>query len=280
MSTVDPASGLRPIDITLSTRSYLDALWRRRDFMVAMPAENLRAQHQNTFLGNLWHLANPLLTVGVYALVFGVILGVNRGIDNYVLWLTVGVFAYQLTSSSVLAGATSISSNQGLMRAIRFPRALLPISSVIGSRLKFGFQMGAVSIVALLTGEGLSRRLLVLPLVLLVQTMLDLGGAFIAARMNDSFRDVQQLIPFAFRLLQFVSGVMFPIDRYAESDHVWVHRLVVWNPMVRLLEMYRWVFLGTPMSASAVVQCVGVSALILVVGFRFFVAAEHRYGRP
>lgn len=280
MNTIDPPAGLRPITVTLSTRDYLEALWRRRDFMVAMPAENIRAQHQNTFLGNIWHLANPLLTVGVYLIVFGGLLGVDRGIDNYLLWLTVGVFTYNLTSSTVLGGATAIGANQGLMRAIRFPRALLPISIVVGKLLTFAFELGAVAAVALLTGEGLSKRLVALPLVIAVHTMLNLGGAFIAARLNDSFRDMQQIIPFLFRLLQFVSGVMYPIERYTDSSHAWVHRLVVWNPIVHLLELYRWVFLGTPVTLGATLRCVAVSAVVLVVGFRYFVAAEHRYGRP
>lgn len=279
MSTVDPAAGLHPIDITLSTRAYLEALWQRRDFAIAMPAESIRAKHQNTFLGNVWHLGNPLLTVGVYLIVFGGMLGVDRGIDNYLLWLTVGVFTYRLTSACVLDGATSIGSNQGLMRALKFPRALLPISVVIGEVLTFGFELAAIGVVAIVTGEGLSRRVLALPLILVVHMMLNLGGAFIAARLNDSFRDMQQIIPFVFRLLQFVSGVMYPIDRYADSGHAWVHTFVVWNPLVHILEMYRWVFLGTPIDVGATVLTVCISAGVLVFGFRYFVAAEHRYGR-
>ncbi len=83
---------------------------------------------QDTLLGNLWHLGNPLLSVAVYYLIFGVVLGVTRGIDNYILWLSIGVFAFGLTTSTVLGGATSIASNKGLIRSIRFPRALLTVS--------------------------------------------------------------------------------------------------------------------------------------------------------
>lgn len=280
MSTFDPAAGLRPTDATLSARAYLQALWRRRDFAVAMPAETIRSRHQNTFLGNVWHLGNPLLTVGVYLIVFGGLLGADRGIDNYLLWLTVGVFTYRLTSSSVLGGSTAITSNQGLMRALKFPRALLPISVVIGEILTFGFELAAIAVVAVATGQGLSSRLLALPFVLAVHTMLNLGGAFIAARLSDGFRDMQQIIPFLFRLLQFVSGVMYPIGRYADSDHAWLHRFVVWNPIVHILEMYRWVFMAAPVDVPSALLSIGTSAAVLVFGFRFFVAAEHRYGRP
>jgi teichoic acid transport system permease protein len=280
MEAMDTPTGLSPVDVTVSARPYLGAMWRRRDFAVAMPAETVRAKHQNTLLGNLWHLGNPLLTVGVYLLVFGFVLGVDRGMDNYLLWLTVGVFAYRLTSGCVLGGATSISSNMGLIRAIRFPRALLPVSVIIGELMTFVFELGAVAAVALATGEGVSRRWLALPVVVAIHTMFNLGGAFIAARLNDSFRDMQQIIPFIFRLGQFVSGVMYPVARFAETDNVWVQRFVAWNPIVYLLDLYRWVFLGAPIDVALTARTVVVSALTLVFGFRFFLAAEHRYGRP
>lgn len=271
---------LRPIDTTTSMRAYLESLWQRRDFAIAMPAETIRSKHQNTLLGNLWHLGNPLLTVAVYLVVFGGLLGASRGIENYLLWLTVGVFSYRLTSAAVLGGATAVSSNQGLMRAIRFPRALLPISVVVGETLTFGFELGAMGAVALATGEGFSRRWLALPVIVLGHSMLNLGGAFISARLNDSFRDMQQIIPFLFRLLQFLSGVMYPIDLLADGGPGWLRPFIVWNPIVWILDLYRWAFMGTPIDVGGTVSALLVSAAVLVFGFRFFVAAEHRYGRP
>lgn len=279
-TTHDPAAQLRPLNAQLSPVEYLTAMWDRRDFAIAMPVEELRSTHQNTLLGNIWHLGNPMLTVGVYYLVFGVILKSNRGIDNYVLWLTVGVFAFQLTSSTITAGANSIAANQGLMRSIRFPRALLPISVVLSRLITFAFQLGVLGVVALLTGAGVSQRWVMLPVVLAVHTAFNLGGAFIAARLNDAFRDVQQLIPYVFHLLRYVSGVMFPLTAFlSASDHPLMRRYVQWNPLRQILDLYRWVFLGTPISLSEVVQITAVSTVLLWVGFAFFRGAEWRYGR-
>jgi teichoic acid transport system permease protein len=107
---------------------------------------------------NLRHLVNPLLTVAVYYLVFGVFLKANRGIDNYLRRLTVDVFTFGLTTRSILDGATSITANVGLMRAMRFPRALLPVSTVLARLLTFGFELLAIGFGAVVTGQGLSRR--------------------------------------------------------------------------------------------------------------------------
>jgi teichoic acid transport system permease protein len=281
MATTAPDAHLRPLDAKRSTFEYLRQMWARRDFVVAMPMEEVRATHQNTLLGNVWHLGNPMLSVGVYYLVFGVILNANRGVDNYILWLMVGVFAFGLTQRTVLGGATSIAANQGLMRAIRFPRALLPVSVVISRLLTFGFELSVLAVVAVLTGEGVSLRWLLLPAVLLVHSALNLGGAFFAARLNDSFRDVQQLIPFIFRLLIYVTGVMFPLDAYLHRDNIpdIARTIINVNPLVVVLEMYRWVFLGTEVELDRLVQLIVVSALVLAAGFAYFRGAEHRYGR-
>lgn len=272
---------LRAMHARLPMGEYLRAMWARRDFVVAMPMEEVRNTHQNTLLGNIWHLGNPLLTVAVYYLVFGVLLSVDRHIDNYILWLMVGVFAFGLTQKTVLGGATAISANQGLMRAIRFPRALLPLSITISRLLTFGFELAVLAAVTLATGEGINLRWLALPAVLALHTALNLGGAFFAARLNDSFRDVQQIIPFVFRLLMYVSGVMFPLETYLEGDRVpdIVRTAINLNPMVAVLELYRWVFLGMAVELDRLAWLIVGTVITLVAGFLFFRGNESRYGR-
>lgn len=277
--TSDADAHLRPLIQSPTMREYLAEIWARRDFGFALPFEQLRSSHLNTLLGNVWHLGNPLLTAGVYYFIFGVFFGANTQIENYVLWLVIGVFTYGLTASSVLGGARSIHDGQGLMRSFRFPRAILPISNVIGNVLTFAFQFAVIVLVAFLSGVGVSNRWFALPVILAIHSALNLGGALIAARLNESAQDVQQLIPFVFRLLQYTSGVMFSVDRILATDNVWLRRLVLYNPLVSLIDMYRWAIMGTPVATAGVVSASLISVAVLVFGLRFFRAAEHRYGR-
>lgn len=281
MASTDPAANLQPLNAHLPAGQYLAAMWSRRDLAVALPVEEVRAAHQNTLLGNVWHLANPMLSVAVYYLVFGVILNVSGSTPNYILWLMIGVFAFGLTNKCVLGGATSISSNQGLMRSIRFPRALLPVSVIVSKLITFSFELLVLAAVALATGQSITSRWLLLPLVLSLHSALNLGGAFIAARLNDSFRDVEQIIPFLLRLLTYLSGVMFPLDRFLAGDQhgSLLSTLIRVNPLVAVLDMYRWVFLGTTVTVNELVRLVVVTGVILVFGFYFFRSAESRYGR-
>ena len=282
MDDNDPASGLTSINASVPTAQYLAAMWDRREFAIDVPLEQLRSQHRTTLLGNLWHLVNPLLTVGIYYLVFGVLLKVDKGIDHFLVWLTIGVFAFRHTQSAVQAGATALSANMGLIRAIRFPRALLPISVVITQLMTFLVELGVLALLSTVAGGGISRRWLLLPLVIAVHAALNLGGAFIAARLNEAFRDIQQILPYVFRILLYLSGVMFPIERLLAdnlSSAGWAARLVSLNPVLRVIELYRWVFLGTPLDIGGILRTAALAALVLWFGFRYFRAAEWRYGR-
>ncbi len=113
-------------------------MWERRSFASAMPLEEIRTSHQDTLLGNVWHLVNPMLSVAVYYLVFAVFLNANRGIDNYVLWMMIGVFTFGLTNRSE---ARRCHCDHQQCRTDAFDadsRALLPVSAVFGRLLTFG----------------------------------------------------------------------------------------------------------------------------------------------
>lgn len=274
-------SRLTSINTPLSTPKYLAAMWERRRFAIEVPLEELRSAHKLTLLGNVWHLGNPLLLIGVYYLIFGVIFGVDKGVDHFLLWLTIGVFVFSLTSSTIRGGANAITSNTGLIKAMRFPRALLPVSVVASELLTFLIKIAVVAGLVVLSGIGFSERWLLLPLVILVHTALNLGGAMITARLNDAFKDIQQIIPFVFQLLRYVSGVMFPIDQLLKAfgDNGLASTLVSFNPIMRIIELYRWVFLGTALDWGSMARTAGLAVLVLWFGFRFFRAAEWRYGR-
>ena len=120
-----------------SFMSYISKLAERREFIIKVPKHELRSQQMGTLLGNVWHLLNPILSIAVYALIFGVILKVDRGVNNFVSFVAVGVFIFSFTQKSVITGSQSLIKNRGLIRSISFPRALLPITSVTTEFLAF-----------------------------------------------------------------------------------------------------------------------------------------------
>ena len=105
----------------LSLSEYLKRLWSHRHFMMRVPLEDLRAQNSHTFLGSIWLVLNPLLQVGVYFLVFGLIIPMDRGVDQYLVFLTIGVFVFFYSQRVISECTRSLVINVGLIRTIHFP---------------------------------------------------------------------------------------------------------------------------------------------------------------
>lgn len=273
------AAGLSRLDAIPADEDYLADVWHRRDFLFALPREQLRSRHQDTFLGNLWHLVNPLLSVAVYFVIFGVLLDATMGMSNYLGFLTIGVFTYGLTQGCVVDGAEAISGNLGLIRSIKFPRAVLPIATVISHVMAFGPTMLVLAAVLILTGESISIRWLFLPAIVGLHSVFNLGMVFFISRLNEAYRDVKRIVPFIFRLLIYISGAMFPIEKYAERAWGPVRVLIQFNPVRRLIDLYRWALMGGTISLNSVAFIVVVSSLFVMWGFRYFKAAELEYGR-
>lgn len=271
------AHGLEPVDARQSLAQYVKDLWSRREFVVAIPTMNLRAENMDTLLGNLWHLLNPALLVAVYYLIFGLLLGVDRGLDNFLAFLAIGVFAFQWTQKSTLSGAVAIIKNRGLIESIQFPRAVLPISATIERTIAFLPTLAVLAAVLLFTGEQPAWRwLAILPLVAL-QAVFNLGAAFVAARCTAVFRDMQNVLPFLFRLAFYASGILYPLSRYVSDEPLL--RLASINPLYSFVSLQRAALLAEDWRVEWVVSTLAWTALLLVGGFLFFRRGETSYGR-
>ena len=160
---------------SVSLSEYLKRLWAHRHFMIRVPLEDLRAQNSHTFLGGIWLVLNPLLQVGVYFLVFGLIMPIDRGVDQYLVFLTIGVFVFFNSQRVISESTRSLVVNVGLIRTVHFPRAVLPMSATVGQALAFIPVFVVMTIVVLAYGNGPHVRwLLILP-VFEIQNAFSLG---------------------------------------------------------------------------------------------------------
>ncbi|MEM8704823.1 MAG: ABC transporter permease [Actinomycetota bacterium] len=259
------------------TRTYLRQLWDRRDYLREVPLQQVRSAHLDTVLGNLWHLINPALQMAIYFLVFGVMLGTDRGVDNFILFLTLGMLPFRWFANTVQAGAIAITGNIGLIRAIRFPRAVLPLSVYIEKVIGFLPSLAVMLMVAIVTGESLSFRwlLAVLPLVSIALT--GLGGTFIAARLTHQVGDVRQLLPFLFRLMFYVSGILYLPEAFIDDDNLLT--LFAVNPAYSAISGLRWAIMDTALRPEHIVSMIVWPLVLMPLGFAFFRRAEEDYGR-
>ncbi len=273
-------SGARP-----SLVEYVRQLWGRRHFILAFSQAKLTAQYSQAKLGQLWQVATPLLNAAVYYFIFGLILHASRGMsqDVYIPFLVTGVFVFTFTQSSVMSGVRAISGNLGLVRALHFPRASLPVSFSLQQLQQLLFSMLVLFLVSVGFGSypGLSW-LLIVP-VLVLQFLFNTGLALIVARMGAKTPDLAQLMPFLLRTWMYASGVMFSINNMLAGRPEWIVRALQVNPVAIYMDLMRFALIDGYGSSHLPPHVWAIALFWAVVvfagGFVYFWKAEERYGR-
>ncbi|MEE1748091.1 MULTISPECIES: ABC transporter permease [unclassified Streptomyces] len=273
-------SGARP-----GLFEYIRQLWGRRHFIMAFSRAKLTAQYSQAKLGQLWQVATPLLNALVYYLIFGLILGTRRGMSQevFIPFLVTGVFVFTFTQSSVMAGVRAISGNLGLVRALHFPRASLPISFSLQQLQQLLFSMIVLAAVAIAFGSypGLSW-LLIIP-ALVMQFVFNTGLALIMARLGSKTPDLAQLMPFVMRTWMYASGVMFSIPVMLKDKPDWIANLLQYNPAAIYMDLVRFALIdgygAGNLPAHVWIVALAWAVLMGLVGFVYFWKAEERYGR-
>jgi teichoic acid transport system permease protein len=231
--------GLRPSAERPSVSAYLRQLGRRRHFIFAFATARNVAMYTEARLGQLWQVLTPLLNAGVYFLIFGVLLHINRGVPNYLAFLVTGVFVFNFTQRAFISCSSVITDSLPLIRALQFPRASLPLAYVMIELQQMFLSMVVLVVIVLATGEPVTWYwLLVIP-ALLLQTIFNVGVGMLVARLGSQVNDFSQLLPFLMRTWLYVSGVLFSIQTLDIKAHRWAVVLLELNPAALYITLIR-----------------------------------------
>lgn len=271
---------LTPVGVRTSPVRYIRDLWARRAYIWFDSRMKVRTQNSNHRLGSLWLLAKPLLDIIFYGVLFGLVLKVTRGLDNFVAYIIIGILMFQYMAG-VINNATSVM-NQGraMMRAFSFPRMALPVSMMVRQTIQMGPIIAVMLVaIAVLPPHAFPTLswLMFLPAFAL-NTVFLLGLVLIISRYAYVVPDLQQILSFATRILMYGSGVIFPIQQFI--THPVALTIVQYNPVYVFIDLYRTVLtqnsFGTPESwLIAGTWAVGA----LLTGFFIFWRAEEVFGR-
>jgi teichoic acid transport system permease protein len=203
---------LQPASARPGALKYLRSLWQRRQFISGFATASNVAMYSEARLGQLWQVLTPLLNAAVYFLIFGVLLGINRGVPGYIPFLVTGIFVFNFTQRSCMTSSVVMRQNLPLIRALPFPRGCLPLGYVIIELQQLVLSFAVLFVIILAYGEPFTWYwFLILP-VLALQTLFNVGCAFILARWGAGYDDVSQLLPFIIRTWMYASGVIFSIQ--------------------------------------------------------------------
>lgn len=273
-----PAPGLQRAGARLPLGEYTRRLWHRRWFMVAYATANNNVGYEHSFLGQAWQLLTPTLRIIVYYLIFGLLLHTNRGIPNFIAFLAVGVFMFSLCQSALVAGSRSITANRGLVRALQFPRAVLPISTTLVSLQHLLYSLVVVIPILLLNGAWPTLRWLEVVPAIALQAMFCLGVTFAVARIAARIPDTTQLLPFVARVWMYSSGVFYSVSRFTNGHPGWISTALTMNPGYVYLSLGRHALLGTPVTGRTWLYAIAWAVGTLMVSYPYFWRGEEKYG--
>ncbi|WP_051297637.1 ABC transporter permease [Brevibacterium album] len=275
-----PSWTLGQVGRRLPLDTYIEQLWRRRHFILAESRSKIAGTAGRNLLGYGWLVLNPLLNGLGFYVIFGLILGTSRGIDNFVGFLMIGVFFFQLTMRCVTGGTQAVRSGRSMIRAFAFPRAALPITVVVREVLNFmpTFAVLAVVLAVLPPAENLTWRVVLVVPCFVLQVLFAQGCAFLLARLGHILPDISNLVNVLARFWLYASGVFFSIDRF---DLVpFVQTIMKINPMYSYLEIYRnSILYGVDSPPWMWMLAAGWAFVFVIFGFLFFYRGEETYGR-
>lgn len=274
------ANGLHKVGSRPPLIAYLKEAIRRLDFAYILASLSNEAGNAKSRIGGWWNVLLPTIQASTYGLVFGLILGSSRP-DNFLPFLFTGVFLFGYVQGSFTSGASAIVSRQGLVRSLSFPRVLLPISTVISQTITLLPQL-LVLLVILLATQPLSAVnagwLMIFPLVTLL-FIFNIGLAATMARITVHLQDLNRVIPFISRILFYVSGVFFSVEKLVINDSFF-SQLIKANPIYSFLTLARGYLVSGYSADPWLWASLSVWSFgLFLFGIIFFWRAEERYGR-
>jgi len=273
-----PATPLRTVGRAPRPVAYVRELHEHRELVLMLAMNEFRVRHRGTVLGAGWNLLTPLLLLGTYWLVFGIVLAGRRP-ENFLAFLAVGIFLFRFIQRSMQDAATSLTKGKGLIRAIHFPRAVLPLADVIRNALSYLWELPVVLLIVVVTaGRPRAGWFVFLGAIVPLAMIFTTGVALLFARAGSVFLDVKQLTPLLFRILFYLSGVLFPVQAFL-TEHPLLGYLPL-NPIYAFVTLARHYTLAPqPQLVENWVSVVLWSVVVALVGLFVFSRAEHRYGR-
>ena len=253
----------------------LGELWSYRELLYFFVWRDLKVRYKQTAFGALWAVIQPFLLMVVFTLFLGRISGIAPEGVPYPLFAFAGLVPWTLFASSVIGSSGSLVDASNLLQKVYFPRLLLPAAAIGSYLLDFAIAMFVLGLLMLYYGfPPTIEALWILPLTVLAVATAAAVGVWLSA-VNVRYRDVRYAVPFLVQVWLFASPVAYSAA-IVPAEWQAIYRL---NPMVGVIEGFRWALLGggEPPPVNAIVVSMVVTAIVLVIGLAYFRRVERTF---
>jgi lipopolysaccharide transport system permease protein len=249
-------------------------LWRYRDLAFQIAARDVTLRYRQTALGAAWAVLQPVGFMVVFSLFFGSLAGVSSDGLPYPLFSLAALVPWTFFSNAMLLGAESLVLNSALVSKIYFPRIFMPAGVVAAGFVDIAISLVILFVIVLAWGVVPSLAVLALPLLVVIMTATALGVSAALSAINVRYRDVRYVVPFAIQMWLFLTPIAYPSSLLEEP---W-RTLSAINPMVGVVEGFRWAVLDTSNAPLTLIAVSAASASVLfVVGLAYFDRVERSF---
>lgn len=257
-------------------KNYWSDLWRFRDLFYILSWRDISVRYKQTVIGILWALIQPLLTMGVFTIVFGKIANLpSDGNAPYAILVYVGMLPWQFFASSITATSNSLIGNTQLITKVYFPRLIIPASSMITSFVDFLISFVILIFLMFYYSFFPSWEIIFVFGFLLLAFLTALGAGLFITSLNVKYRDFRYIVPFIVQLGLYISPVGFSSSVIPEQYRF----LYSLNPMVGVIDGFRWSILGgnSNIYIPGFLLSIFVAVIFLIMGFIKFRKMEKSF---
>ena len=231
-------------------------LWEYRELLYFLTWRDIKVRYKQTALGMVWVVLQPLLLMLVFTMFFGRLVELPSEAIAYPVFTYTALVPWQLFSRALNEGSMSLIAHEKVITKTYFPRILLPASAVFASLIDFGIAFLVLIGFILFYGAHLGFAIFTLPVFVLLLLMAAFGVSLWLAAFNVLYRDVRYVLPFLTQIWMFATPIIYPVSAVPDSWRL----LYSLNPMVGVVEGFRWALLG---NSSGMDAMVGLSALVV-----------------
>ncbi len=244
----------------------LAEIWAYRELLYFLIWRDIKVRYKQTVLGAGWAILQPVMTMVVFTIVFGRLAHLPSDGIPYPVFSMAALVPWMYFATALSTGSQSVVANQHVLGKVYFPRLLMPIASVLGPLVDFGIAF--LVLVALMLWHGVvpGAALLWLPLLLLLSVLTAAAGGIWLSALNVQYRDVRYVVPFVTQLWMFATPVSYSSSLVPER---W-RALYALNPMVGVIQGFRWALVGGPSPGVMTLVSAGVVAVALLTGAAYF----------
>ena len=254
-------------------RNYWRDLWRYRELFQVLAWRDVAIRYKQTAIGVAWAVIRPVLTVLVFTIVFGRIARLPSDSVPYPLLVFAGMLPWTFFATALSDASNSLVSNANLIGKVYFPRLIVPAATVVAAFVDFLISLAMMAALMAWCRFAPDWRIVFLPLFALLAVLASLGPGLWITAVNVRYRDFRYVIPFLVQFGLYVSPVGFS-SSVVPAQWRLIYAL---NPMVGVIDGFRWCLLGTPIDWRAVGVSLAVVAAMLWVGVGQFRRLEKTF---